>query len=195
MHKARLEAFSDGVLAIILTIMVLELKVPHGADFPALRPLLPVFLSYVLSFVYIGIYWNNHHMMLASASRVSGSVLWANLNLLFWLSLVPFVTGWMGENHFARPALVMYGVILLMAGLAYWILQSCLIALEGPDSTLARAIGRDFKGRSSPPLYCAGIAASFWNPWVAGSIYVAVALMWLVPDRRIERTLQASPKQ
>jgi len=167
MHKGRLEAFSDGVLAIILTIMVLEIKVPHGADFTTLRPLLPVVLSYVLSFIYIGIYWNNHHMMLASASKVSGRVLWANLHLLFWLSLVPFVTswmgwmGWMGENHFARPAMVLYGVILLMAGVAYWILQGRIIALEGPNSTLARAIGRDFKGRSSPPLYMAGIAASF----------------------------------
>ncbi len=189
MHKQRLEAFSDGVLAIILTIMVLEIKVPHGANFAALRPLLPVVLSYVLSFIYIGIYWNNHHMMLASASKVSGAVLWANLHLLFWLSLVPFATGWMGENHFAKPAMVLYGVILLMAGVAYWILQSRIIALEGPDSTLARAVGRDFKGLSSPPLYVMGIAASFWQPWVAGSIYVAVALMWLIPDRRIERTL------
>ena len=161
MHKGRLEAFSDGVLAIILTIMVLEIKVPQGADFAALKPLLPVVLSYVLSFLYIGIYWNNHHMMLASATKVSGGVLWANLNLLFWLSLVPFVTGWMGENHFARPALVMYGVVLLMAGVAYWILQSRIIALEGPSSTLARAVGRDLKGRSSPPLYVAGIVASF----------------------------------
>jgi uncharacterized membrane protein len=189
MHKGRLEAFSDGVLAIILTIMVLEIKVPHGAEFAALKPLLPVVLSYVLSFVYIGIYWNNHHMMLAGTSRISGGIMWANLHLLFWLSLVPFVTGWMGENHFASATLVMYGVVLLMAGMAYWLLQSRIIALEGPNSTLARAIGRDVKGLSSPPLYCAGIAASFWNPWVAGGIYVAVALMWLIPDRRIERTL------
>lgn len=193
MHKGRLEAFSDGVLAIILTIMVLEIKVPHGADFAALKPLLPTVLSYVLSFLYIGIYWNNHHMLLASTSRVSGGVLWANLNLLFWLSLVPFVTGWMGENHFARPAMVMYGVILLMAGLSYWILQNGIITLDGPQSVLARAIGRDFKGKSSPPLYCLGIAASFWNPWAAGGIYVAVALMWLVPDRRIERMLTEQP--
>jgi uncharacterized membrane protein len=189
MHKGRLEAFSDGVLAIILTIMVLEIKVPHGADFAALKPLLPVTLSYLLSFVYIGIYWNNHHMMLASTSKVSGGVLWANLHLLFWLSLVPFVTGWMGENHFASATLVMYGVVLLMAGVAYFVLQNCIIAIEGPHSTLARAVGRDFKGKASPPLYLAGIAASFWNPWVAGGIYVAVALMWLIPDRRIERTL------
>ena len=177
------------MLAIILTIMVLEIKVPHGTDFAALRPLLPVVLSYVLSFIYIGIYWNNHHMMLASTSKVSGGVLWANLHLLFWLSLVPFVTSWMGENHFARPAMVLYDVILLMAGVAYWILQSRIIALKGPNSTLARAIGRDFKGRSSSPLYVAGIAASFWQPWVAGGIYAVVALMWLIPDRRIERTL------
>ncbi|MDO7849754.1 TMEM175 family protein [Hymenobacter sp. M29] len=189
MHKQRLEAFSDGVLAIILTIMVLEIKVPHGADFAALRPLLPVVLSYVLSFLYVGIYWNNHHMMLACTSRISGGVLWANLHLLFWLSLVPFATGWMGENHFAPATLAVYGAILLMAGAAYWVLQSLIIALEGPHSTLARAVGRDFKGKASPVLYLAGIAASFWQPWVAGGIYVAVALMWLIPDRRIERTL------
>ena len=189
MHKGRLETFSDGVLAIILTIMVLEIKVPHGADFAALKPLLPTVLSYVLSFIYIGIYWNNHHMMLAATNKVSGGILWANLHLLFWLSLVPFVTGWMGENHFAPATLAVYGGVLLMAGLAYWLLQNCLIAVDGPHSTLARAIGRDYKGRSSPPLYVAGIAASFWSPWVAGGIYVAVALMWLVPDPRIERTL------
>ncbi|WP_210519436.1 TMEM175 family protein [Hymenobacter terricola] len=189
MHKGRLEAFSDGVLAIILTIMVLEIKVPHGADFAALEPLLPVVLSYVLSFIYIGIYWNNHHMMLASTSKVSGGVLWANLHLLFWLSLVPFATGWMGENHFALATLAVYGGLLLMAGVAYNVLQNCIIAIEGPHSTLARAVGRDYKGKASPPLYCAGIAASFWNPWVAGGIYVAVALMWLIPDRRIERML------
>ncbi|MBF9224370.1 TMEM175 family protein [Hymenobacter ruricola] len=189
MHKGRLEAFSDGVLAIILTIMVLEIKVPHGADFAALKPLLPVVLSYVLSFIYIGIYWNNHHMMLAGTSKVSGGILWANLHLLFWLSLVPFVTGWMGENHFSRATLVMYGVVLLMSGLAYWILQNCIIAIEGPESVLARAVGRDFKGKASPLLYCLGIVASFWNPWAAGAVYVGIALMWLVPDKRIERTL------
>ena len=189
MHKQRLEAFSDGVLAIILTIMVLEIKVPHGADFAALRPLLPVVLSYVLSFIYIGIYWNNHHMMLASTSRVSGGVLWANLHLLFWLSLVPFATGWMGENHFASATLAVYGGLLLMAGVAYNVLQNCIIAIEGTHSALARAVGRDKKGKASPVLYLAGIAASFWQPWVAGGIYVAVALMWLIPDRRIARTL------
>ena len=176
-------------MAIILTIMVLEIKVPHGADFAALKPLLPVVLSYVLSFIYIGIYWNNHHMMLAGTAKVSGRILWANLHLLFWLSLVPFATGWMGENHFAPATLTLYGVILLMAGVAYFVLQNCIIADSGPDSVLAHAIGRDLKGKSSPPLYLAGIAASFWNPWVAGGIYVAVALMWLIPDRRIERTL------
>ena len=189
MYKGRLEAFSDGVLAIILTIMVLEFKVPHETQFADLIPLLPVTLSYVLSFIYIGIYWNNHHMMLASASKVSGGVLWANLHLLFWLSLVPFVTGWMGENHFAPATMVVYGVVLLMAGLAFRILQNRIIAVAGPESVLARAVGRDFKGKSSPPLYCLGILASFWNPWAAGAVYVGVALMWLIPDQRIERTL------
>jgi uncharacterized membrane protein len=190
MHKGRLEAFSDGVLAIIITIMVLEIKVPHGAGFAALRPLVPISLSYLLSFIYVGIYWNNHHMMLASVSRISGRVLWANLHLLFWLSLVPFVTGWMGENHFAPATLVLYGVVLLMAGTAYWLLQNIIIREEGPDSLLAAAIGRDVKGKMSPVLYCLGIGASFVNPWLAGSIYVGVALMWLIPDRRIERQLQ-----
>ncbi len=189
MHKGRLEAFSDGVLAIILTIMVLEIKVPHGAGFAALQPLLPKFLSYVLSFIYVGIYWNNHHHMLQSTKTINGTIQWANLHLLFWLSLVPVVTGWMGENHFAPATLATYGVVLLMAGVAYWMLQSRIIAHDGPNSTLAYAIGRDVKGLSSPPLYCAGIAASFWHPWLAGAIYVVVALMWLVPDQRIERTL------
>lgn len=193
MHKGRLEAFSDGVLAIILTIMVLEIKVPHGAaDFAALKPLLPIVLSYVLSFIYIGIYWNNHHMMLASTNRISGGVLWANLHLLFWLSLVPFATGWMGENHFAPATLAVYGGLLLLAGVAYNVLQNCIIAIEGPHSALARAVGRDFKGKASPVLYSLGIATSFWNTWVAGGIYVAVALMWLIPDRRIERTLRTT---
>ena len=189
MHKGRLEAFSDGVLAIIITIMVLEIKAPHGADFAALRPLLPVFLSYVLSFIYLGIYWSNHHHMLSSVRHVRGGVLWANLHLLFWLSLVPFATGWMGENHFAPATLALYGVVLLMSGAAYNMLQRCIIAIEGPDSLLAHAIGKDWKGKSSPVLYLAGIAASFWLPWVAGAIYVFVALMWLVPDKRIERTV------
>jgi len=191
MHKQRLEAFSDGVLAIILTIMVLEIKVPHGADFTALKPLLPVVLSYVLSFIYIGIYWNNHHVMLAGTSKISGGVLWANSHLLFWLSLVPFATGWMGENHFAPATMAVYGGLLMMAGVAYFILQNCIIAVEGPDSVLAHAVGRDWKGKASPVLYALGIATSFWQPSVSGAIYTAVALMWLIPDRRIERKLAA----
>lgn len=189
MHKGRLEAFSDGVLAIILTIMVLEIKVPKGATFAALEPLLPITLSYVLSFIYVGIYWNNHHHMLSSTKHINGRILWANLHLLFWLSLVPFATGWMGANDFAPATLVLYGTIMLLAGLAYWLLQNAIIAASGPDSVLARAIGRDWKGKASPVLYCLGIATSFWNPWVAGGTYVAVALMWLIPDRRIERKL------
>jgi len=190
MTKNRLEAFSDGVIAIIITIMVLELKVPHAPTFAALAPLLPVMLSYVLSFVYVGIYWNNHHHMLAAARHVSGGALWANLHLLFWLSLFPFATAWMGENHFAAAPTAAYGAVLLMAAIAYWILQQRLIALDGPDSTLKRAVGGDWKGKLSPLAYITGIAASFWLPWVAEALYVAVALVWLVPDRRIEGTLQ-----
>ncbi|RAK70259.1 TMEM175 family protein [Hymenobacter edaphi] len=190
MHKGRLEAFSDGVLAIIITIMVLEIKVPHGGGTLAeLKPLVPVALSYLLSFIYIGIYWNNHHHMLSSATRISGAVLWANLHLLFWLSLVPFATDWMGENHFAPATLTLYGVVLLLAGVAYWVLQRLIIRDDGPDSTLAHAIGKDLKGKASPPLYMLGILASFWQPWLSGAVYVFVALMWLIPDRRIERTL------
>jgi uncharacterized membrane protein len=189
MGTARLEAFSDGVLAIIITIMVLELKVPHGTEPAALRPLLPVFLSYVLSFIYVGIYWNNHHHMLHVTSRVSGSVLWANLHLLFWLSLVPFVTGWMGENHFAAIPVALYGVVLLMAAIAYWILQARIIAAEGPEAKLARAMRHDVKGRISPVLYLLAIGAAFADTRISGAIYAATALMWLVPDRRIERTL------
>lgn len=189
MHKQRLEAFSDGVIAIILTIMVLEIKVPHGADFTTLKPLIPKFLSYVLSFVYIGIYWNNHHHMLSSTKSVNGAILWANLHLLFWLSLVPVVTGWMGENHFAPATLATYGLVLLMSGVAYVILQSRIIAHDGPTSVLAFAIGKDLKGIASTVLYCVAIAASFWEPWVSKTIYTGVALMWLIPDRRIERTL------
>ncbi len=195
MHKTRLEAFSDGVLAIILTIMVLELKVPHGDSLAALRPLLPVFLSYVLSFVYVGIYWNNHHHLLSSARQIDGSVLWPNLHLLFWLSLIPVSTGWMGENHFAPATLAVYGGILLGSAVAYFLLQNRLIALNGgPDSSLAHAVGRDWKGKLSPVFYLLGIASSFVLPWLAGAIYVAVALLWLVPDRRIERTLHAQPE-
>jgi uncharacterized membrane protein len=195
MQKGRLEAFSDGVLAIILTIMVLELKVPHGDNFAALRPLVPVFLSYVLSFVYVGIYWNNHHHLLSSARQINGSVLWPNLHLLFWLSLVPVATGWMGENHFAPATLATYGAILLASAVAYSILQYRLIALNGgSDSALARAVGRDWKGKLSPVLYGVAIISSFVAPWLAGAVYVGVALMWLVPDRRIERTLHAHPE-
>jgi uncharacterized membrane protein len=185
----RLEAFSDGVLAIIITIMVLEMKVPHGADFAALRPLTPVFLSYVLSFVYLGIYWNNHHHMMHALHRVSGPLLWANLHLLFWLSLVPFVTGWMGENHFAPAPVALYGFVLLMAALAYSIMVRVALRLEGPDSTLARAIGGDRKGNLSLALYVIGIVASFFQVWIAGAAFIAVALIWLIPDQRIERVL------
>lgn len=195
MQKGRLEAFSDGVLAIILTIMVLELKVPHGADFAALRPLLPVFLSYVLSFVYVGIYWNNHHHLLSSARQISGGVLWANLHLLFWLSLTPFATGWMGENHFAPATLAVYGGVLLGSAIAYYILQNCLIAVNGgSESPLAHAVGHDWKGKLSPVLYLVGIGSSFWLPWLSAVCYVLVACLWLVPDRRIERALQAQPE-
>jgi uncharacterized membrane protein len=189
MGKNRMEAFSDGVLAIIITIMVLEMKVPHGADFSALRPLLPVFLTYVLSFIYLGIYWNNHHHMLHVTQHVSGAILWANLHLLFWLSLFPFVTGWMGENHFAAIPTALYGVILLMAAVAYWILQQAIIARHGRESLLAKAVGRDLKGKLSPVLYVIAIFAAFFVPWVAGALYVLVAALWLVPDRRIERVL------
>ena len=189
MGKGRLEAFSDGVLAIIITIMVLELKVPHGESLGALAPLLPVFLSYVLSFVYVGIYWNNHHHMLHASRKVSGRVLWANLHLLFWLSLLPFATGWMGENHFASLPSALYGVILLCAGIAYWLLEQAIIALEGADSTLALAVGRDWKGGLSLVLYVVAIAATAWQTWFAQAIYVLAALLWVVPDRRIEHVL------
>jgi uncharacterized membrane protein len=189
MVKNRLEAFSDGVLAIIITIMVLELRVPHGETLDALRPLVPTFLSYVLSFVYIGIYWNNHHHMLHTATRVSGPMLWANLHLLFWLSLFPFATGWMGENHFAAMPTALYGLVLLMAAIAYWLLEQTIIAAEGPASVLQRAVGRDWKGKLSPVLYGIAIAATFMRPWVAQAIYVFVAIFWLVPDPRIERAL------
>ncbi|MGK4567880.1 TMEM175 family protein [Flavobacterium sp. 3HN19-14] len=189
MNKGRLEAFSDGVLAIILTIMVLELKVPESADFESLLELFPVFLSYILSFIYIGIYWNNHHHMMHSVSKVNGKILWANLHLLFWLSLVPFATGWMGENHFAKATLTVYGAMLLMAGVAYWILQSIIIKSQGQNSILKKAVGKDWKGLSSPPLYTLGIILSFFNEWLSGAVYIFVALMWLVPDRRIERVI------
>jgi len=190
MGKARLEAFSDGVIAIIITIMVLELKVPHGEDFAALAPLLPVFLCYVLSFVYLGIYWNNHHHMLHTCNRVTGPILWANLHLLFWLSLIPVATGWMGENHFATAPSALYGVVLLMAAIAYWTLQQLIIASQGSDSLLRRAVGSDWKGKASPLLYLLAIIASFWSQRIAQGLYVLVALIWLVPDRRIEHVLQ-----
>ena len=190
MGKGRLEAFSDGVIAIIITIMVLEMKVPRGESFAALRPLLPVFLSYVLSFLYVGIYWNNHHHMLHATTRVTGSILWANLHLLFWLSLFPFATGWMGQNHFALPPSALYGFVLLMAGIAYFILQQAIIVSQGPTSVLRKAIGSDWKGRVSPLLYVAGIGSSLFSSWMAQAIYVFVALLWLIPDRRIEHALR-----
>ncbi len=191
MRTGRLEAFSDGVLAIIITIMVLELKVPHGETIADLAPLLPVFLSYVLSFVYLGIYWNNHHHMLHASDKVTGAILWANLHLLFWLSLVPFVTGWMGENHFAAAPTALYGAVLLMAAIAYFVLQQLIIASQGPDSLLKRAVGGDWKGKLSPLLYVAAILLAFCWQWIAQAIYVLVALIWLIPDRRIERVLDA----
>ena len=191
MGKNRLEAFSDGVLAIIITIMVLEMKVPHGSDLPALRPVLPLFLSYVLSFVYLGIYWNNHHHMLHTVQRVTGGILWANLHLLFWLSLFPFVTGWVGENHLSSAPLALYGAVLLLAAIAYFILQQVIIASQGGESVLKRAVGRDVQGKVSPILYATAIPAAFYEPRISGAIYVLVALMWLVPDRRIERALRA----
>jgi uncharacterized membrane protein len=187
MGKGRLEAFSDGVIAIIITIMVLEMKVPHGTDFNALRPLLPVFLSYVLSFINIGIYWNNHHHMLHAANKVSGTVLWTNIHLLFWLSLFPFATAWMGENHFSTLPVALYGVISMMAGIAYYFLAHCLASIHGKDSVLAKALGKDRKGIISVILYIAGIGLSFINPWIGLSTYFLVAAMWFIPDRRIEK--------
>ncbi|MGH2582276.1 MAG: TMEM175 family protein [Anaerolineales bacterium] len=191
MGKNRLEAFSDGVIAIIITIMVLELKVPHGEAIEAVKPLIPVFFSYVLSFIYLGIYWNNHHHMLHACQKVTGPILWANLHLLFWLSLIPFTTGWMGESHFAATPLALYGVVLLMAAIAYWILQQLLIALHGPDAFLKKAIGNDWKGKLSPILYLAAIPIAFWVQWISQGLYVLVALIWLVPDRRIENALRS----
>ncbi len=189
MNKNRLEAFSDGVLAIIITIMVLEFKVPHSPDFETLQAIFPVFISYVLSFIYIGIYWNNHHHMLHSVQKVNGKILWANLHLLFWLSLVPFATAWMGENHFAKATMTVYGITLLMSGVAYWLLQGFIIKSHGENSLLQKAIGRDLKGKSSPFLYLLGIAFSFYSEWLSGAVYIFVALMWLIPDNRIEKTL------
>ena len=189
MPKNRLEAFSDGVIAILITIMVLELKVPHGDTLGTLRPLLPVFLSYALSFVYLGIYWNNHHHMLHTCRRVTGGVLWANLHLLFWLSLVPFATGWVGENNFAATPAALYGVVLLMSAIAYWILQQLIIASQGDRSLLREAIGADWKGKLSPITYLLAIPLAYVSPWISMGLYVFIALIWLVPDRRIERVL------
>jgi uncharacterized membrane protein len=189
MKKGRLETFSDGVIAIIITIMVLELKIPHGSDWEALRPIVPVFLTYVLSFVYLGIYWNNHHHMLYVADRINGKILWANMHLLFWLSLVPFVTGWMGENHFAQLPTAVYGIVLLAASIAYYILQQLIISEQGKDSRLKAAIGVDIKGKLSPIIYVLAIVLAFVNQWISDALYVLVALMWLIPDRRIESKL------
>jgi uncharacterized membrane protein len=190
MGKSRLEAFSDGVIAIIITIMVLEMKVPHDPTFEGLRGLAPVFLSYILSFVYVGIYWNNHHHFLHSCKKVTGRILWANLHLLFWLSLFPFVTGWMGENHFAPLPSALYGLVLFAASLAFLLLQQAIIASEGAESALKQAIGKDRKGKVSSVLYLCAIVSTFFALWLAQVIYVAVAVLWLVPDRRIERSLQ-----
>ena len=191
MTRDRLEAFSDGVIAILITIMVLELVVPHGARLADLWPLRYVFISYVLSFAYLAIYWNNHHHMLYVTGRVTGGILWANMHLLFWLSLVPFVTGWMGENHFAKTPTAVYGVVLLMAGVAYFILESVIIRSQGDDSLLARAVGGEFKGRASIVFYAVAIPVAFAQPWAAYALYALVALMWLVPDKRIERIVAA----
>jgi uncharacterized membrane protein len=189
MNKGRLEAFSDGVIAIIITIMVLEMKVPHGNELASLKPLVPVFISYVLSFVYVAIYWNNHHHMMHAAQLVNGKVLWANVHLLFWLSVIPFVTGWMGENHSATWPVALYGMVLFMNGVAYTILAITLSRLHGPNSAIARAIGRDKKGKLSLLIYIIGIAASFFNNWIGFSFYVIVAAMWFIPDKRIENVL------
>src|SRR3954463_14966721 len=190
MQKERLTAFSDGVFAIIITIMVLELKVPHGDDWATLATLAPIFLSYVLSFVYVGIYWNNHHHLLYACEQVDGAILWANMHLLFWLSLIPFATGWMGENSFARLPTALYGVALLMPAIAYYMLEITIIRHEGADGPLARAVGRDIKGKVSPFLYLTAIGFAFVLPYLSYAIYVLVALMWLVPDRRIEKTVR-----
>jgi uncharacterized membrane protein len=191
MGKNRLEAFSDGVMAIIITIMVLELKAPHGADIEVIKPLIPVALSYLLSFIYVGIYWNNHHHMFQATQKIGGGVLWANLHLLFWLSLFPFVTDWMGQNHFAPVPTALYGCVLFMAAIAYWILQKVIIRQQGADSLLAKAVGKDIKGKISPVLYATAVILAFSHEFLAGALYVLVALMWLIPDRRIERVVAA----
>jgi uncharacterized membrane protein len=192
MKKGRLEAFSDGVIAIIITIMVLDLHVPHSADISDLLPVVPVLLCYILSFVYIGIYWNNHHHMLYAVEKINGAVLWANLNLLFWLSLVPFVTGWMGENHFARWPVILYGAVLIMNGISYTILCNQLIRVAGPGSPLAIALGRDWKGKLSVIIYAIAIPLAFVSPWLGFGLYIAVAVMWFIPDRRIEKTVSGT---
>jgi uncharacterized membrane protein len=192
MNATRLEAFSDGVLAIIITIMVLELKLPHGSDLAALKPLLPIFLTYLLSFIYLGIYWNNHHHLLKTIHKVTGGMMWANLHLLFWLSFFPFVTGWMGANHFTSVPTALYGSVLLLAAIAYYILQTIIVCQHGRESKLATTLGRDFKGKLSPVLYAIAIPLSFLNPWIANALYVFVALMWLIPDRRLARVLEES---
>lgn len=190
MKKGRMEAFSDGVIAIIITIMVLELKTPVGSDFSALGHLVPVFLSYILSFVYLGIYWNNHHHLVMTLEKVTGSILWANLHLLFWLSLVPFVTAWMGQNQFASETLALYGAVMLMAAISYFILQNLILKQHGPNSALAKAIGSDLKGKISSLLYLVAIPIAFYSHWVSGGIYALIAFMWLVPDKRIERAIK-----
>lgn len=187
MNKTRLEAFSDGVLAIIITIMVLEIKVPHGHEFADLKPLIPKFLSYILSFIYVGIYWNNHHYLLHGLSKVNAKILWANMHLLFWLSLIPVATGWMGESNFVQASMTLYGAVLFLSAVAYFILQRVIISNEGENSVLAKAIGSDFKGITSTVLYIIGIVCSFYSEWISGASYLAVALLWLIPDKRIER--------
>jgi uncharacterized membrane protein len=189
MKTGRLEAFSDGVMAIIITIMILGIKVPHGNELIVLKPLIPFVLSYLLSFIYIGIYWNNHHHMMHGTERVNGNILWANLHLLFWLSLIPFTTAWMGENHFGKLPLALYGIILFMAAIAYWLLQAAIIAHNGKNSILSKAIGKDLKGKISPILYLIAIPMAFVNEWVSGILYVIVAGMWLIPDKRIEEKM------
>lgn len=191
MNRTRLEAFSDGVLAIIITIMVLEIKVPHGADFEALKPLIPVVISYILSFIYIGIYWNNHHHLMHTVKNVTGGILWANLHLLFWLSLVPFTTGWIGENHFDPIPMAVYGFVLLMAAVAFYVLQTLIVRSQGENSLLAKAIGSDLKGKMSLVIYLLAIGSNFASQWISGSLYILVALIWLIPDKRIEIILRS----
>jgi uncharacterized membrane protein len=188
--KNRIEAFSDGVIAIIITIMVLNLVVPKGSDMAVLKPLVPVFLTYILSFLYVAIYWNNHHHLIKSARRATSGMMWANLHLLFWLSLFPFMTGWMGENHFTAMPTAIYGAVLFMASIAYYLLQNLIVADQGPDSKLARALGNDWKGKASMALYALGVVTAFWHPWISPMIYTVVALLWLIPDRRLERVIE-----